>query len=74
MDKFKFFCEDAPSQYKKLIEPANKRMGYIAQWFNYAEDAFNLDEEKAIKKLLWRNKEAKPISGILFYLWLQLAG
>ena len=51
-DKFKFFCEDAPSQYKKLIEPANKRVGYIAQWFNYAGDAFNLDEEKAIKKLL----------------------
>ena len=51
-DQFKFFCECAPSRYKQLLtEPPKKRAGYIVQWFNYVEDAFILDEEKAIKKL-----------------------
>ena len=49
-DHFKFFCEGAPSQYKNLIEPPNKRVRYIVQWLNYIEDTFILDEEKAIKK------------------------
>ena len=49
-DQFRFFCEGAPSQYKKLIELPINRVGYITQWFNQVEDAFILDEEKAIKK------------------------
>ena len=49
-DQFRFFCEGTPSQYKKIIEPPKNRAGYIVQWFNYVEDAFILDEEKAIKK------------------------
>ena len=48
-DQFKFFCEGAPPQYKKLIELPNNMVGYIAQWFNYVEDTFILDEEKTIK-------------------------
>ena len=50
-DQFRFFCEGTPSQYKKLIKPSNNRLGYIVQWFNYVEDAFILDEEKAIRKI-----------------------
>ena len=50
-DHFNFFCEGTQSQYKNFIEPPNKRAGYIVQWFNYLEDAFILDEEKAIKKI-----------------------
>ena len=50
-DQFKFFCEGVPSQYKEIIEPPNNRLRYIVQWFNYVEDAFILDEEKAIKKI-----------------------
>ena len=49
-DHFKLFCEGAPSQYKNLIEPPNKRARYIVQRLNYIEDAFILDKEKAIKK------------------------
>ena len=49
-DQFNFFCEGALSRHKKLIEPPNSRVGYIAQWSNYVEDAFILDEEKVIKK------------------------
>ena len=49
-DHFKTFCESAPSQYKDLMEPLNKRTGYIVQWLNYVEDAFILDKEKAIKQ------------------------
>ena len=30
-DQFNFFCESAPSQYKKIIEPANTRARYIVQ-------------------------------------------
>ena len=75
MTNLDFFCEGAPSQYKKIIETPKNRAGYIVQWFNYVEDAFILDEEKAIKKkLLWSNKETKPIAGIIFYLPSQLAG
>ena len=48
-DQVRFFCEGTPSQYKKIIEPPKNRAGYIMQWFTYAEDAFILDEEKAIK-------------------------
>ena len=66
-DQFKFFCEGVSSQYKKLIELPNNRVGHIVQRFNYVEDAFILEEEKA-------NKEAKPIAGILFYLQSQVAG
>ena len=49
-DQFRFFCKGARSQYKKLIEPPSNRAGYISRWFNYVEDVFILDEEKAIKK------------------------
>ena len=45
-DQFRFFCEGAPSQYKKLIEPLNNRMGHIVQWFNYVDDAFILDKKR----------------------------
>ena len=48
---FDFFCKGAPLQYKNLIEPPRNRVGHIVQWFNYVEDAFVLDEEKAIKKI-----------------------
>ena len=51
-DQLKFFCEGDPLQYKKIIEPLNNRAGYIIQWFKYVEDAFILDKEKAITKLL----------------------
>ena len=51
-DQFKFFCEDAPSPYKKLLKPQNNRVGSITEWFNYIEDAFILDKEKATKNLL----------------------
>ena len=50
-DQFNFFCEGAPSQHKKIIEPPNDRVRYIVQWFNYVENAFILDEEKVIKKI-----------------------
>ena len=30
--QFQFFCEGAPSQYKKIIEPPKNRAGYIVQW------------------------------------------
>ena len=49
-DQFNFFCEGALSRHKKLTEPPKNRVGYIAQWSNYVEDAFILDEEKVIKK------------------------
>ena len=49
-NQFRFFCEGAPSQYKKIIEPPSNRAEYISQCFNYIEDAFIFDEEKAIKK------------------------
>ena len=51
-DQCKFFCEGTSSQYKKLIEPPNNRVGYIVQWLNYVEDTFILDKEKSIKILL----------------------
>ena len=51
-DQFKFFCEGAPSQYKKSNQTPRDRVGYIVQWFSYVEDAFILDEEKVIKNLL----------------------
>ena len=35
------------------------------QWLNYVEDAFILDDEKVIKKLLWSNKDAKPSSSLV---------
>ena len=50
-DQFRFFYEGTQSQYKILIEPPSNRVGYILQWFNYVEDAFIIDEEKAIKKI-----------------------
>ena len=49
-DQFKIFFEGAPSQYKKIIESLKSKAGYIVQWFNYVEDAFILNEEKATKK------------------------
>ena len=45
-DQFRVFCEGAPSQYKKLIEPLNNRMGHIVQLFNYVDDAFILDKKR----------------------------
>ena len=33
------------------MKPSSNRVGYIVQWFNYIEDAFILDKEKAIKKI-----------------------
>ena len=51
-DQFRFFFEGAPLQYKKISEPPKNRAGYIVHWFNYVEDAFILDKEKTIKKLL----------------------
>ena len=50
-DQFRFFCEGALSQYKKIIDSPKTKAGYIVQWLNYVEDAFILDEEKAIKKI-----------------------
>ena len=50
-DNFDCFCQGTPSQYKIIIEPARNRVEYIVQWYNYVEDAFMLDEEKAIKKV-----------------------
>ena len=49
---FKFLCEGAPSQYKNLIKPPNKKVGYIVQWLNYVENAFILDEKKGHKNNL----------------------
>ena len=49
-DEFRYFW-GTPSQYKKIIKPPKHRAGYIVQWFNYVEDAFILDEEKAIRKI-----------------------
>ena len=65
-DQFRFFCEGAPSRYKKIIEPPKNRAGYIVQWFNYVEDAFILDEEKTIKKIYFDPTE--PIAGTIFFL------
>ena len=50
-DEFDCFCQGAPSQYKIIIEPPRNRVEYIVQWYDYVEDAFMLDEEKAIKKV-----------------------
>ena len=51
-DQFRFFCEGSPSQYKKIIKPPKNRAGYVVQWFNYVEDPFILDKEKATKKFI----------------------
>ena len=47
---FHIFCKGVLSQCKKIIEPQGNRVTLNDQKEKYAEDAFIMNEEKAIKK------------------------
>ena len=51
MTNLDFLAKTPHHNVKKIIKPPKNRARYIVLWFNYVEDAFNLDEEKSIKKI-----------------------
>ena len=50
-DHFRFFCKNAPNQYKTEIEPPHSKAGYNVQKHRLEKDLLVLHKEKEIKKI-----------------------
>ena len=50
-DHFRFFCKNAPNQYKTEIEPPHNKAGYNVQKHKLEKDLLVLNKEKEIKKI-----------------------
>ena len=51
-DHFKFFCENAPNQYKRYVEPPGNMVGHDFQNNSYIKYFLVLNKEKEIKKFI----------------------